>query len=517
MKRLFFLASLLLAAILNVNAERTYERAKFSDNWFVGAHTGFNSKLTHNTFFTHLNPHASVRVGRDFVPSFGIMAEGVMYFNDQRFGLSRTTIKAFDADLLAYLNMITLVRGFTGKPRNFDVSIIGGLGLNHQCGMDLKRKNDFVTRIGCDLNYVLDKQAAWRIFLEPAINYNMTRHKSKVQFNPHYAAWQLSVGVSYRFRNSDGTRTFRKKALSSAQTVSKQQQSSLPKNEKTIEHLPAEQPKEIETTLKPVPATTATVEEASVPMKVTTTVDMHNMLEPQKEEPVAEQPKSESADTTRVAVKPVAPKPVAEKATIQKPKPTTTPAAAKKPVAKQSTTAKPKPAVAKTATAAKKTTATVKRTSTPVKKTTSTQTTKKPVAKKAPTATTKQPAPTVKKPAVTTAKSTATTTKPAAAVKKPTALKTKPEAPQTQKPTEPEALPSINLTDESVVLDNRNVSLAAVAFYMRNHPRAVLQVTGSASNANAVRTALIRHFGINGSRLVVSEDASAKSVTFKEK
>ena len=95
--------------------------------------------------------------------------------------------------------------------------------------------------------------------------------------------------------------------------------------------------------------------------------------------------------------------------------------------------------------------------------------------------------------------------------------KTKPEAPQTQKPTEPEALPSINLTDESVVLDNRNVSLAAVAFYMRNHPRAVLQVTGSASNANAVRTALIRHFGINGSRLVVSEDASAKSVTFKEK
>lgn len=556
MKRLFILSCLMLAAI-HVSAESKYERTKFCDNWFVGAHTGFNSKLTHNTFFTNLNPHASVRVGREFVPAFGLMAEGAFYFNDLQFGRSHTAIKAFDADLLAYLNMITLVRGYTA-PRTFDVAIVGGLGVDHQCGTNLKRKNDFVTRIGCDLNYVLDKNAAWRVFLEPALNYNMTHHTSKVRFNPHYAAWQLSVGVTYRFRNSDGTRTFRRKTLAPVQTARKTEFRNTQKSEKSIERLPAEKPVTTETTLRPVPTTTSKVENTSVPMKVTTTVDMRNMLEEQKTQPTTTLPKPTPVDTTRVAVKPVETKTTTTKPATVVPKPTPKPVAAKKPATTQRTTAKatsqakrPVATTQKAKPAATRPTATAKKTTPVAKKPTSTQVQKKPVvrkpataAAKKPTATTqkpkavaqKTPAATQKKPAAAkkpaaqtqkhavktqepvaqTQKPAVQTQKPAAQTQKPTAQTLKP-AVQTQKPATAESLPSINLTDESVILDNRNVSLAAVAFYMRNHPRAVLQVIGQASNANAVRTALIRHFGINGSRLIVCEDASAKTVTFKEK
>lgn len=213
MKKLFLTMAVCLAIATPSWSQQRFAENGLWDNWYAGVNVGFNSKLTDNRFMSHLNPHVTLRAGRDIIPLVGVMAEVTGFFNDQGFPAtfigtrgvhSHTFVKAIDFDVLGSLNLHNLFGGYPGYQRFFEARLIAGVGLNHVCGVDVKTKNDFVAKFGFDLALNLNRFArtqGFEIYLEPALNYNLTRYSSGVHFNPNCAAWQLAIGANYHFNH----------------------------------------------------------------------------------------------------------------------------------------------------------------------------------------------------------------------------------------------------------------------------------------------------------------------------
>ena len=209
MKRLLLSCVAALATLISTQAQTAFAESGLWDNWYVGANIGFNSKLTHNPFFSHLNPHLTLRAGKDIIPIVGVMAEFTTFFSDKQFPAeitdgdftySHTAIKAFNFDILGNLNLHNLFKGYPGYQRPFEARFIAGIGLNHVCGIHSSPKNDFIAKFGFDFVFSFDKYVrvkGFEAYIEPALNYNLTRYNSGIAFNPNCAAWQLAIGVNY--------------------------------------------------------------------------------------------------------------------------------------------------------------------------------------------------------------------------------------------------------------------------------------------------------------------------------
>lgn len=252
----------------------------FLDHWYIGAHSGFNSKLTHNTFMSNLNPHTSLRLGRDLVPAFGLMVEATSFYDDQVFGNSPCFIKAFNFDLLGQLNLNNLIRGYAGHQRFCEVRFLAGVGVNHICGIE-GNSNDFISKVGFDVAFRLDCKEAWEAYIEPALNFNLNRYSSTVQYNPHYAAWQLAVGVNYYFRNVNGTRRFKRPVVTHIEPMPRSEN----KRERTQQLV--EEPQQVVTTpVTTVPKPSVKTEPEPVKPVVTAAVTSEPVVVKPKEEPV---------------------------------------------------------------------------------------------------------------------------------------------------------------------------------------------------------------------------------------
>ncbi|MBO7419113.1 MAG: hypothetical protein J6U14_09310 [Bacteroidaceae bacterium] len=209
MKKFLLIWAFVLTAIAATAQEQDYMYPSvWSDNWYVGVHGGINSKVTNNDFLTNLNSHAALRIGRDFNPYFGLMVEGTLFFGDNKFGYSEQIVKAYNIDLLGSVSLVNLLGGFKGKQRIFETKFIFGPGMNHIVGLDTDNNNDLIAKLGFEFVFHFDKIAALEFYLQPAINFNLDHYSSRTQFNVNYSAWQLAIGINYRFKNSNGTHYF---------------------------------------------------------------------------------------------------------------------------------------------------------------------------------------------------------------------------------------------------------------------------------------------------------------------
>lgn len=189
--------------------------SRWSDNWYVGLQTGMATKTTNNDWLKNLNPQASLRVGRSMTPTVGWAAEAVGYFKDNRFGYSRNVIKALDANLLVDVNLSRLLGGYSGRPRRVEVAALAGPGINHIFGLtpdEAGNNNDLTAKMAMNLMLYLGSGRQCQLYLEPAMLFNLDRY-SRTGFHVDYSALQLSIGLNYLFRNSNGTHHFRKYAV----------------------------------------------------------------------------------------------------------------------------------------------------------------------------------------------------------------------------------------------------------------------------------------------------------------
>ena len=143
---LFFAAA---AMAVTASAQVTVEGSKFTDNWSIGIQGGLATKTTQNRWLSNTNPNAGLRLTKEITPVFGLVAEGIVYFNDRaqtklmdrlgqtadydvtardRMARTNTFAKALNVNLLAKVNLSNLFGGYKGEPRTFEVSALYGFG-----------------------------------------------------------------------------------------------------------------------------------------------------------------------------------------------------------------------------------------------------------------------------------------------------------------------------------------------------------------------------------------------------
>ena len=252
MKKLVLLFAV-AAMTVSASAQSTVYGSKFTDNWYVGVQGGLATKTTQNRWLSNTNPFAGIRLGKDFTPAFGLVAEGNVYFNDRsgvtasdpdffdgqqivvghvRGWRTKTFAKTLNVNLLAKVNLTNAIAGYTGEPRAFEVSALYGFGWLHGFGDYEYWGGEFMTPFTADgptvvngdiidggtalnkltskaavnfaFNFGADKQ--FQAFVEPSINFF---ELNNFKYNIDNSFVQVTAGLVYKFNNSWGTHNFK--------------------------------------------------------------------------------------------------------------------------------------------------------------------------------------------------------------------------------------------------------------------------------------------------------------------
>ena len=221
MKKLFliFAATMLTAS---VSAQKTVvTSSKAGDNWYIGANVGVGTPVAKFSYGTDaegagrlkgFSPKLGVRVGKNLTTVFGLALDADLYFEstDKSKMKQYTFIDALNVDLLGTFNLNNLFAGYKGEPRCFEIiGLIGG-GYSHtygatRSGLNAKGALDFAFNLGAN--------KAWQLYVEPALvlgqptpTWSNPLRKLNGKWN---AIGQLSVGVNYKFGNSNGSNNFK--------------------------------------------------------------------------------------------------------------------------------------------------------------------------------------------------------------------------------------------------------------------------------------------------------------------
>ena len=170
-------------------------------------------------FLKGFAPKLGVRVGKNFTTVFGVAADADVYFlsdydeakgSKTHFG-NKTLVNAFNLSLLGTANLSNLFAGYPGEPRKFEVIALGGFGWGHQFG-GADRVNALTSKAAIDFAFNLGAEKALQLFIEPAVVYSLQGYNGAYGQNLKYDSRngdiQVSVGLNYKFANSNGTHNF---------------------------------------------------------------------------------------------------------------------------------------------------------------------------------------------------------------------------------------------------------------------------------------------------------------------
>lgn len=202
---------LLLAGTLSLgslNAQTTEEQTtKFRDNWSIGLNGGIVTPLSHSAFFKNARATVGIDLNKQLSPIYGLTFENMWSIN------TFESSAAFDASNLMLLHRINLNNVFCrykGKPSLFEVEALAGFGWLHvndayYTNDGEKDGNWLSSKVGLNLNFNLGEKKAWTIAVKPAILWNVTQFgEDNINFHSDQAAWEITAGVVYHFKNSNG-------------------------------------------------------------------------------------------------------------------------------------------------------------------------------------------------------------------------------------------------------------------------------------------------------------------------
>ena len=189
------------------------EQSKFFDNTFIGVSTGAGAWLNphlngHDNFGDGIHSLSTVRLGKWFTPSVG--GELTYEFGANvrpEFGHSSSAGANF------LVNISNAIGGYKGEPRRVEVVPYFGGGWHHTHG---QVTNNIVARAGSQVNFNMGKQKAWQINVIPSINYILTDNgysnypTGQPRFDVNRSWVNLQVGVTYKFKTSNGTHNFKR-------------------------------------------------------------------------------------------------------------------------------------------------------------------------------------------------------------------------------------------------------------------------------------------------------------------
>ena len=195
-----------------VNAQtdqKALQGTKLKDNWSIELKTGMVTPLTHSSFFKDARFTFGLGVTKQLTPIFGMEFQGMGYVNTTQ---SKTAIDVSDVSLLNKFNLMNLFGGYTGTPRLFEMEAVAGIGWMHYYMNGPGDDNSWSTRFGLNFNFNFGESKAWTLGIKPAIVYDMEGdfNAAKSRFNANNAAFELTAGVAYHFKGSNGKHHFTK-------------------------------------------------------------------------------------------------------------------------------------------------------------------------------------------------------------------------------------------------------------------------------------------------------------------
>lgn len=202
---------------MSANARETVEGSKFFDNWSVGVAGGVYTPMTHHAFFGSMRPTANLTIAKQITPVYGLAVEGATAFNTKKIGWeSRNAFDAVNVNLLNQFNLTNLFKGYNGSPRPVELVAVWGLGWGHlfmdHSDINGDDYNMFTSKTGLNINFNICP--AVQINVKPAVVWNMAPKEemgehSDWKYNANYGALELTAGVTYKFKNSNGTHNFK--------------------------------------------------------------------------------------------------------------------------------------------------------------------------------------------------------------------------------------------------------------------------------------------------------------------
>ena len=221
-KNILTLAAILTAAV-SANAQETLSNSKFFDNWQVGVKGGGFSWTTREAFIKNTRATFGAEIGKQISPAFRLGVEAMAYVrpvdfdNATEFG---NFVDMSNVSLVGTVNLSNLIAGYKGTPRFFEVEGFAGLGWCHLYpqGADNRKApkvlNGMTSQFGSNLLFNLGQSKAWGIKISPALIYfvdgveNRAESNSQNELNLKKSWTQVTAGVVYRFKGSNGAHHF---------------------------------------------------------------------------------------------------------------------------------------------------------------------------------------------------------------------------------------------------------------------------------------------------------------------
>ena len=208
MKKTILLSVFALLGVLGMNAQiEVVEGGGFWDNWSMGYRSGGTMKMSGAPFIKSARPVFGLSIGKQWTPILGTEIQGLGYINTTK---SKTAIDASELALITNMNLMNLFGGYEGMPRTFEIETATGFGWLHHYMKGAGDTNDLSARVGLNFNFNLGESKAWTFGIRPAIVYNLTGNfpQEKLAFDKDRARFEVLMGFTYHFANSEGQRHF---------------------------------------------------------------------------------------------------------------------------------------------------------------------------------------------------------------------------------------------------------------------------------------------------------------------
>lgn len=213
---LIFVAMFTFATSMFAQEQTNYTgSSKFTDNVSVtvqgGVLTSFDNFYSGHTAMA---PIALIGVDKYVNPWFGVGVEARTLIGTGNGSYNTKT--AFDwVNLSGYAKFNVLnMFNYTGERRIFEPVVYTGIGWGHSTVC--LHANQATYRAGVELNLNLGKEKTWGIVLNPSVVWG---GMSENKLNKHDGSFEVTAGVVYHFKTSNGTRTFAKPRLYSQSEI----------------------------------------------------------------------------------------------------------------------------------------------------------------------------------------------------------------------------------------------------------------------------------------------------------
>ena len=211
-------AALCCITVAGAQRQQALQSTKFLDNWSVGLNGGVTQPLAHPySIGENIRPIIGLEVNKQLTPVFKLGVGADFGINTTGIYGKRGVRTAFDhsnISLIGGFNLMNIFGGYKGEPRVFEIEATGGIGWGHTYGtyaVDGSDYNFMTTKFGLNFNFNIGEAKAWTIAVKPAIVYDIEGRgasRNKLIFSSNRAGVELTAGVAYHFRTSNGEHHF---------------------------------------------------------------------------------------------------------------------------------------------------------------------------------------------------------------------------------------------------------------------------------------------------------------------